>query len=129
MNNNPDIDSLVNYPHTHNVTRASDIQDFMLAADAMISDYSSTMFDFALLRKPCFTYAVDKESYDRGGYFPIEQLPFPVAENETQLQECIENFSSDNYLEKVNDCFSNLFGLEEDGNSSQRLLAWIRNNT
>lgn len=127
MNNNPDVDSLINCSHVQNITKAPDIQDFMLAADVMISDYSSTMFDFALLKKPCFTYATDKESYDRGFFFPIEQLPFPLAESEAQLQECIKSFSHDDYVEKLNDCFHNLFGLDEDGHSSERLVSWMKN--
>lgn len=122
------IDALVNSPHVHNITSEPDVLEFIFASDAMVSDYSSTMFDFARMKKPCFIYAVDRNDYDRGFYFSLDQLPFPVAENEAQLQKCIADFSYDGYIDKVKDCFENLFGLDEDGNSSKRLYEWMKRN-
>ena len=35
-----------------NVSTYPDLRDLMLASDALITDYSSIMFDYSLLRRP-----------------------------------------------------------------------------
>jgi hypothetical protein len=49
-----------------------DISDLYLAADVLVTDYSSAMFDFALTGRPMLFYAYDLEQYQRslrGFYF------------------------------------------------------------
>ncbi len=122
------IGFLTHFEHVHDITQVADIQRYLFAANVMISDYSSTMFDFALLRRPCFTFAVDRADYERGFYFTLEQLPFPIAESNIQLANCIRVFKQDKYIRDINNCFDNTFGLDEDGHACERLLAWMRNN-
>lgn len=45
-----------------------DVQELLIAADFLISDYSSIITDFALLNKPILIYCPDLEDYlsDRG---------------------------------------------------------------
>ena len=64
--------------------------DVLNAADGLITDYSSVMFDYANARKKIILFTYDKEEYfeDRGVYFPLEELPFPnVATPSELLQE------------------------------------------
>ena len=52
-----------------------DIADLYLAADVLITDYSSAMFDFAVTGKPMLFFAYDLERYRdevRGFYFDLE---------------------------------------------------------
>ena len=42
-----------------NGTVYPDMQELLLACDALISDYSSCVFDFAILKKPVFICALD----------------------------------------------------------------------
>lgn len=51
-----------------------DIQELYLLADVLISDYSSAMFDFAILNKPIIVMQEDEENYKEniGWYFDIE---------------------------------------------------------
>ena len=54
----------------------------------MISDYSSTYFDYSILNRPMFCFAYDLEEYEekRGLYLNIyEALPCPVNETEDEL--------------------------------------------
>ena len=62
-------------------TAYPDMQELLCAADILVTDYSSCMFDFALSGKPCFQFATDIEAYrlDRNFYFPLDTLPFPLA--------------------------------------------------
>lgn len=55
--------------------------EVLAAADCLITDYSSVMFDYADTGRKVVLYAYDSENYQntRSMYFPIEELPFPVA--------------------------------------------------
>lgn len=48
-----------------NVTKYPDMQYLLLISDVLISDYSSTMFDFNLLHRPVFLYVNDVEDYQK----------------------------------------------------------------
>ena len=66
--------------HSDRVVDASDhprVEDLQLAADVLISDYSSIMFDYANLDRPIVLLTDDKGQYDadRGTYFDITELP------------------------------------------------------
>jgi CDP-glycerol glycerophosphotransferase (TagB/SpsB family) len=53
------------------------VEDLMLAADVLISDYSSITFDYANLDRPIVLLVDDKGFYDgrRGTYFDITEFP------------------------------------------------------
>ena len=58
------------------VSAYPDVAELYLAADAMVTDYSSTMFDFAITGKPLlfFTYDLDDYRDDlRGFYFDFAE--------------------------------------------------------
>jgi CDP-glycerol glycerophosphotransferase len=101
------------------------MQELLSICDLLITDYSSSMFDFSMLRKPCIIYATDIEQYDRGYYYTFDQMPYPVARNQAELIETIRNFDLDQHLIKVDDFMSNTVGMFEDGNASRRIAAWM----
>ncbi|WP_431800768.1 CDP-glycerol glycerophosphotransferase family protein [Halobacillus andaensis] len=73
-----------------NVTEYSDIQELLSISDALITDYSSLMFDYAITKRPCFLYVPDLEEYmkkDRKLYFNVEELPFVKAASNHELTE------------------------------------------
>ncbi|WNI15475.1 bifunctional glycosyltransferase/CDP-glycerol:glycerophosphate glycerophosphotransferase [Actinacidiphila sp. ITFR-21] len=71
------------------VTAVPDITPLLLLADALVTDYSSVMFDYALLGRPIVFYAYDWEEYAhdiRGTYFNLlEEAPGPVARTQEEL--------------------------------------------
>jgi len=80
------------------------MQELMCAADVLISDYSSCLFDFCFTHRPAFVYATDLKNYitnDRAFAYPIEKWPFSVAENNEELVKCIYEFNAMDYAEKV----------------------------
>lgn len=87
------------------VIDVSDVQDvsiLYLLADALITDYSSVMFDFALTRKPLFIFASDYESYrneQRGLNFDLAAtLPQEFSATMEQLCEKISiTFADDQW--------------------------------
>lgn len=98
-----------------------DMQELLAAADIVISDYSSLMFDFALSGKPCFQYATDIEDYkaDRNFYFRLDKLPFSVSENNDALEENILRFDYDTYKQNL-DAFLDEVGLVRTGDASKK---------
>lgn len=128
MSNMNNLESITDFDNVYNVTQAPDITEFLFAADAMISDYTSAMFDFIILDKPCFIYAIDQKEYNRGFYWSLDSLPFPIAANSQELIANIENFTPTAYKEKTNDFKNNVWGLEEDGKAGDRLYEWMKKN-
>ena len=107
-------------------TQYPDMQELLIAADALVSDYSSCMFDFMLTRRPVFVYAPDMEEYQRvqGFYYPMSETPFPVARTEAELAENIASFDDAKYREGV-EAFLKGKGCVEDGHATERVCDLI----
>ena len=75
------------------VSEHADIADLYLAADVMVTDYSSAMFDFTVTRKPVVFYAYDYDDYrstTRGVYFDLEEVaPGPVVRTADALADSL----------------------------------------
>ncbi len=80
-----------------------DIQELMIASDISITDYSSWIYDFILLRRPGFIYATDCDKYlkQRELYFPIQTTPFPFSSNTEELIENIQRFDYEKFDNEV----------------------------
>ena len=60
--------NLSGFPLFLDVSAYPSLNDLMIIADGLISDYSSIYFDFAITHKPmyCFAYDYDKYMSSRG---------------------------------------------------------------
>ena len=116
---------LVAYDNVYDATRYHDMQELLSVADMLITDYSSSMFDFAMQGRPCILYATDANAYDRGFYFDLKELPFPLTENEEQLLSTIETFDNEAYTTHLNTFYRERIGLKEDGHASEALAEWM----
>lgn len=107
-------------PNSVNLSSYQDMQELLLTADALITDYSSSIWDFSFTGKPCFIYANDLSRYqsDVDFYTPVERWPFPIALDNEQLVQNILNFDRDSYLEKVEQHHQEL-GNCETGHASE----------
>ena len=123
-----DTSTLQNAPEVVDMTRYHDMQELLCVSDMLITDYSSSMFDYAMLRRPCLLYATDVEQYDRGYYYDFKDLPFPLARNGEQLRELIANFDEDIYLNRLDDFLENTLGLKECGTAAKGLAEWMRSH-
>lgn len=108
---------------TINVTSYLDMQELIAVADVAITDYSSWIYDFMLLRRPGFIFATDIDLYnnERGFCYPLETTPFPIAVNNDQLAQGILNFDEEDYLAKL-EAFLEDKGCIEDGHASERVV-------
>ncbi|UNO43322.1 bifunctional glycosyltransferase family 2 protein/CDP-glycerol:glycerophosphate glycerophosphotransferase [Streptomyces sp. MST-110588] len=108
------------------VSEYPDIADLYLAADIMITDYSSVMFDYAHLRRPMLFFTYDLEHYRdtlRGFYFDFEQdAPGPLIHTSEELIDAIADIDavSARYQEQY-DRFHHNFCDLDDGQASRRV--------
>ena len=110
-----------------NASDYPDIQELYLLCDALLTDYSSVMFDFMNTDKPCFAYVNDLQAYkdDRNFYFDIDKLPFSRAENNDELMENILAFDEGRQGEKVQQ-FRREFGMVENtGNAAEKTIEYL----
>lgn len=108
------------------VTFYPDVQELLVAADVLITDYSSIMWDFSLQRKPVFLYQNDEEEYEEksGFYADPSKWPYVRACTEQEFLACIRNFDEEKYVHDVN-CFLEEYGSCDDGHASERVVQKI----
>jgi len=63
------------------VTKYPDMQELLLVADVLITDYSSSIWDYSFTSRPIFLYAPDLDDYniERSFFVDIHQWPFALA--------------------------------------------------
>lgn len=109
------------------MTSYPDMQELIAAADLLITDFSSCMFDMAICRRPCILYVPDLQEYtkkERKLYFDIEDLPFPIAQTMPELVQRISDFDVERYKKSV-DKLLNEVGSYEDGHATERVVDYI----
>lgn len=109
------------------VSSYSDINELYLAADILITDYSSVFFDYSNLGKPIIFYMYDLEQYAgelRGFYISLDELPGPIVRDEDHLLAEIHACDGWSPNEKYQS-FCAKYNPKDDGNASARTLAAI----
>lgn len=96
------------------LTSYDDMQELLLIADAMINDFSSSMWDFMLTKKPIFLYARDLQHYidTTAVYTPVEEWPFPKSTTNSELEKAILEFDSRKYELDCDRHYNELGGCE-----------------
>lgn len=122
------INELIDDDNIIDLTLYPDIQDLLIISDILITDYSSAMYDFSLMGKPCFIYANDLDTYDRGFYFQIKELPYPSATNEQAFNDLIKGFNKLEYEKQIKTFFDKI-GNHETGIACESLYQWIKQNS
>ena len=106
-----------------------DISRLYLIADMMITDYSSVMFDYSILKRPMFFFAYDLENYEnnlRGFYFDfLKEAPGPISKTTDQLIWDIKNYNAEQWNDKYKE-FSDKYNSADDGMASKKIVEKIR---
>lgn len=106
-----------------------DIADLYLVSDYMITDYSSVMFDFSILKRPMFFFAYDLKEYKdelRGFYFDyFSEIPGPISQTTDELISRILNYKEDEWKEKY-EAFSDKFNTFDQGNAAKQVIELIQ---
>jgi CDP-glycerol glycerophosphotransferase len=114
------------------VNADADMNEIYLITDLMITDYSSVMFDFAVLKRPMLFFAYDLAYYRddlRGFYFDyFTELPGPIASDEpallTEIQRIVENDFKTTQSAQFNQ-FADRFVSWEKGTAAKQVIEQI----
>ncbi|BBC33632.1 hypothetical protein SGFS_049260 [Streptomyces graminofaciens] len=108
------------------VTRHRSTEDLCLAADALITDYSSIMFDYANLDRPIVVLADDWDVYreTRGVTFDLPSAPpGHVARTERELTDLLRDGSYDDLeADALRAAFRERFCQFDDGRAAERVV-------
>ena len=119
--------SLDDLPGVIDVTTYPEVTDLFLAADAMITDYSSVMFDYSVTRRPMIFYVPDMDDYRdslRGVYFDLSEVaPGPVLSTQEEVTTAIRELdqSGERYA-ALYDVWVERFNHHDDGHSAERVV-------
>jgi CDP-glycerol glycerophosphotransferase len=111
----------------HDVSAYPDIRYLYLAADVLVTDYSSTMFDFAVTGRPIVNFTYDLDYFQdelRGFYFDLaEAAPGPLLRTSAEVLAALAELGRQPWVPterytRFRDTFCSL----EDGRATDRVL-------
>ncbi len=98
------------------------VEELCLAADSLVTDYSSIMFDYAVLDRPIIIHAADWEAYrlKRGTYFDLlSEPPGIVTRSAAEVVQALGSGTDDPGLRAA---FRERFCSLEDGDAAARVV-------
>ena len=108
------------------VTHHHDINHLYLSADALLTDYSSAMFDFCVLGRPILYFVPDLEQYvdARGVYFDLETVaPGPWCRTQADLHAALDELHDyDRRYSHRYSAFKERFAPWDDGKAASRVV-------
>lgn len=114
---------------TLDVTRYPDVTELYIAADVLITDFSSVMFDYSVTGKPILFLAPDLERYraERGFYFDFEsEAPGPILSSESEVIETLGKLpETAKVFQSAYKHWQLKFNELEDGKASGRVVTAI----
>lgn len=108
------------------VSRYPDINDLLLAADVLVTDYSSVMFDYCLTGKPIAFLVPDYREYrdiTRGFYLDLEEIaPGPLLGTTNEVVDYVRSIGSDWSPSDDYGRFVAEFAPRDDGAAASRVM-------
>lgn len=103
-----------------------DLYTLMHVSDCLISDYSSIVLDYSLLKKPMISYVPDLEEYKKTIGLNIEYDEFPgaICTDETEIIQAIQNLDSYDFNQTIG--FQEKYIVHTDGNNTNRVVQLIQ---
>ena len=114
-------------PKIINGSNYSSTDELVVACDLLITDYSGCMFNGLEANKIVILYASDIDTYsknERGFYFDIRNLPFPLADDNDTLSKIIMEFDEEPYFKQF-DKLRETIGFHTDKESTIRIVKYI----
>ncbi len=129
----PNIQDLVCFgekPFVTDMTHYPDMQEILLISDALVTDYSTIIYDMAIMHKPIFLYAPDIDDYkgDRGLKPIYFDIPTRICTTNDELISYVRNFNYINYQRNLLNFLSKI-EVYDDGHASERVVDRINRET
>ena len=111
---------------TVDVTGYPDMTELLLAADMVLTDYSSCALDFIVMDQPALFYMPDWDNYvaNRGVYFDVRESPLMTADNQQALEALIEGLTPGAVKENCA-AIRDYFGYYETGRATDAVCDYI----
>ena len=108
------------------VTGYEDMSELLLAADMVLTDYSSCAFDFILRDLPAIFFIADWEEYvaTRGVYFDMHDAPLMLAHDQGELEKRIDELTPEKAAANCADIRA-YFGYYETGRATDAACDYI----
>lgn len=120
-------DRLSNWGFLFDATDVVTPEEALCAADILVTDYSSIMFEYMLLERPIISYIYDINDYagGRGFFDKYDKLaPGPYVTNQTRLLYAILTVKDWFDVERVRK-YKELFMSACDGHSTERIYNYV----
>ena len=117
-----DLPNLDAYENAVDLSTYGEVNEILLLADILITDYSSLVFEFSLLERPMIFYTDDLERYEseRDFYYKYEELvPGPIVSTTDELVDVLQKDEYDMGRIKA---FKHKFFDDTDGLASKRFV-------
>lgn len=113
---------LNDYNKMIDVSDYDDMQELLLITDVLITDYSSSIWDFAFTFKPGFLYTPDIVEFTKFQHFytPMTDWHYDYATTNEELVKLIENYNENIANEKIKKHLE-LLGSYEEGDASYKV--------
>lgn len=114
-------------PGVIDVTTYPNVTELFMASDALITDYSSVMFDFSVTGRPMIFFVPDMDDYRdsvRGVYFDLSEVaPGPVVATQAEVVDALRSMGedTDRYAERYT-AWRERFNALDDGGSAARTV-------
>lgn len=102
----------------YNVSNYNNFNELMKISDILITDYSSLIYDYSILKRPIYSYAYDYEEYleKRGFYIDVNNdLPNGICKTEDELLKKITNCNFEEERKKTEKFFNRF--IQKGGNA------------
>lgn len=112
--------------HILNASPYPDVQELMIASDILITDYSSTIYEFAMLKKPSYIYASDLEAFQKirplnDFYF---DMPYPINQTNNALLSQLSEYTPQAGVAAA-EAFMSKFGGVDKGDAAKQVVGII----
>lgn len=134
MRSHPVVAGLGGYARSSKILDVSsyeDMADLLLISDLLITDYSSSAGDYALLGRPIILFQSDVKEYveqDRSFYFEMEDSPYYIAHNQAELDDLIQALSRIDFSRNCREILT-FYGTNETGRAARTVAELIRDYT
>ncbi len=113
----------------YDVSDYGDINHLYVISDLLMTDYSSVMFDYSILRRPMIFFMYDIEEYRgqlRDFYIEPDILPGPIVTTQDEVEKEIEKALTEEFVcDERYEAFCKKFTYLDDADAAKRVLAAI----
>ena len=128
---NYNLSNIKSYTNTDLINNNIDLYKLLGKSDALITDFSSVYFDYLLVDKPIAFELTDKEKYEKGRGFLMENPMDYMPGNKIYTVEDFEQFIEDVYqgkdiYKKERKELKDKIHMYQDGKSTERILNYLK---